>query len=48
MSRDEEIYPDPEAFKPERFLSADGKSLTRKNELPTFGWGRRSVSDTAM
>jgi len=41
MSRDEDIYPDPESFKPERFLSDDGLTISRKIELPIFGFGRR-------
>jgi cytochrome P450 len=40
---DEAIYPDPEAFKPSRFLNADG---TLNKEVPdpaeaAFGSGRR-------
>lgn len=42
MCRDERIYPNPEEFKPERFISADGTLIT-ENFPPTYGFGRRSV-----
>jgi cytochrome P450 len=48
MSRDETVYPEPEAFRPERFLTPDGCGVTRKNELPTFGFGRRLCSAVAV
>ncbi|RXW12273.1 hypothetical protein EST38_g13581 [Candolleomyces aberdarensis] len=42
---DPEVYPDPMAFKPERFLTADGKNLDPKVQDPyfsgAFGYGRR-------
>ncbi|KAJ3555210.1 hypothetical protein NP233_g12259 [Leucocoprinus birnbaumii] len=43
MSRDERRYPDPEAFKPERYLTPDGK-LNPNASDPfdfAFGFGRR-------
>lgn len=42
MLHDENIYPDPLAFKPERFLN-DGKinPSVRDPELVAFGFGRR-------
>lgn len=43
MSRDEHVYPDPEAFKPERFLNANG-SFTRRDEISIFGYGKRWVA----
>ena len=42
MSRDETQYPEAEAFRPERFLTSDGKP---NQEIPdpiqVFGFGRR-------
>ena len=39
---DPEVFPNPESFRPERFLSEDGKSLGRKNEsLIPFSIGKR-------
>ncbi|TFK73293.1 cytochrome P450 [Pluteus cervinus] len=40
MTRNEEIYPDPESFKPERFLNPDG-TLNSDDRYLTFGFGRR-------
>lgn len=42
MSQDPKVYPQPETFRPERFLTAEGQ-FTRRNELPVFGYGRRYV-----
>jgi hypothetical protein len=42
MTRDEEVYPDPESFKPERFIK-DG-ALNKEVRDPrdiVFGFGRR-------
>ncbi|KAI0633181.1 cytochrome P450 [Trametes polyzona] len=45
ISRDEKLFPDPEAFKPERWLDASGTKL-RDDLLPpmqfAFGFGRRT------
>jgi len=41
MHMDPEEYPDPEVFRPERFLSAPGKRLQRDPHKVTFGFGRR-------
>jgi cytochrome P450 len=41
MSHDENKYPSPDAFKPERFLREDG-SLTIDTMTLAFGWGRRA------
>jgi hypothetical protein len=40
MTHDEEKYPSPNEFKPERFLHEDG-SLTDDTMQLAFGWGRR-------
>ena len=40
IARDEERFPDPTAFKPERHLDADGKILDDLSAL-CFGYGRR-------
>ena len=43
VSRDKNIYPDPETFSPERFLTEDGKidASVKDPELMVFGSGRR-------
>ena len=41
MSRDEEKFPDPTAFKPERHLDADGNLLSDDISGLYFGYGRR-------
>ncbi|KAG0708656.1 cytochrome P450 [Suillus ampliporus] len=40
MTHDENKYPSPDEFKPERFLHEDG-SLTSDTMSLAFGWGRR-------
>jgi cytochrome P450 len=40
MTRDENKYPSPDQFKPERFLHDDG-SFTNDTMALAFGWGRR-------
>ncbi|KAF8628642.1 hypothetical protein AX15_003774 [Amanita polypyramis BW_CC] len=52
ITRDEAVYPDPESFKPERFLNSDG-SLNDDNMQYAFGFGRRicpgrPVADTLL
>ncbi|XP_074646309.1 steroid 17-alpha-hydroxylase/17,20 lyase-like [Tubulanus polymorphus] len=39
---DEKIWPDPDEFKPERFIQKDGKIMPRPRSWLTFGAGRRS------
>ncbi|KAF9046689.1 cytochrome P450 [Panaeolus papilionaceus] len=41
MSRNEEVYPDPEEFRPERFLNTDGSLKGDDEFLISFGYGRR-------
>lgn len=41
MSRDEVVYPDSEAFKPERYFDAKGNLMDEK--LVGYGFGRRRV-----
>ncbi|KAG2076072.1 cytochrome P450 [Suillus decipiens] len=41
MTRNEDKYPSPNEFRPERFLHEDG-SLTNDMMLLGFGWGRRN------
>lgn len=45
MTRNETLYPDPEDFKPERFLREDG-SLNDRDPTTVFGFGRRLVNLT--
>ena len=43
MLQDEEIFPNPKEFKPERFLKKDGAStdVPDPGVFATFGFGRR-------
>ncbi|OAX37267.1 hypothetical protein K503DRAFT_693612, partial [Rhizopogon vinicolor AM-OR11-026] len=45
MTHDEQKYPNPDEFKPERFLHEDG-SLTSDTMPLDFGWGRRTFLAT--
>ncbi|KJA29517.1 hypothetical protein HYPSUDRAFT_33010 [Hypholoma sublateritium FD-334 SS-4] len=40
MNHDEDIYPEPFAFKPERFFDESGK-LNQNNRILSYGFGRR-------
>ena len=42
MAHDEDVYPDPFTFKPERFLKEDG-SLNEESRILAYGFGRRSA-----
>jgi hypothetical protein len=44
MTRDEEVYPDPECFKPERFIKNGtlNKNVRDPRDI-VFGFGRRCV-----
>ena len=39
---DPKLFPEPEKFKPERFLSPDGKKFIRDDNLISFGYGKRA------
>lgn len=43
MTRNEKKYPDPEEFKPERYLNEDG-SVKYDERILAYGFGRRWVS----
>jgi len=40
MTHDENVYPDPFTFKPERFFNADG-TLNDDSRILAYGFGRR-------
>jgi cytochrome P450 len=40
MAHDENVYPEPFSFKPERFLNVDG-TLNDDNRVLAYGFGRR-------
>lgn len=43
MTHDDEIYPDPDVFKPERFFNKDG-TLNDDDHVLAYGFGRRYSS----
>ena len=45
MAHDPEDYPEPIAFKPERFLVEDGTPVPPDPKTLVFGFGRRCVLD---
>ena len=45
---DPKLFPEPEKFKPERFLSPDGKKFIRDDNVIGFGYGKRSCPGEPM
>lgn len=41
MFRDSDEYPEPDQFKPERFLPKEGERMPRHPDQMAFGFGRR-------
>ncbi|KAH9846774.1 cytochrome P450 [Lenzites betulinus] len=41
MLHDEDEYPDPDVFRPERFIPRDGRAVPRDPRTLVFGFGRR-------
>lgn len=41
MNNDPEFYPNPDEFRPERYLPSDGQSVAPDPHDNTFGFGRR-------
>ena len=42
MNHDEDVYPEPLAFKPERFFDENGK-LNQNDRILSYGFGRRQA-----
>ncbi len=42
MNHDEDVYPEPFAFKPERFFDENG-NLNQNDRILSYGFGRRQV-----
>ena len=40
VHHDPDVWGDPEVFRPERFLSEDGRAVLKRPELITFGAGK--------
>ena len=41
IHRDNTLWDNPEAFRPERFLSEDGKSIVNRDKIIPFGYGKQ-------
>lgn len=51
MLNDENVYPEPFQFKPERFLTADGLEMNKSVKDPgdiIWGFGRRLAQPTQV
>ena len=48
MTRDPEVYKNPECFRPERYLPTDGSAPESDPRQICFGFGRRSVQTVSI
>lgn len=48
IHHDPDVWGDPQVFRPERFLSPDGKKCLKSDHLVPFGYGKRSCPGEAM
>lgn len=48
ITRDPQVFPDPERVDPTRYLSSNGKELAEIVNSNIFGWGRRMCPGKEM